>query len=307
MQLLMLNNRPIIVNGFSRGGTTILINLLLSHPDTAMPTGELHAVFKGRTQIFKDNSRKINYKKIFYDLPIRLISRQDIFRRNLYKPRDIPNKIVLKYIDWILYKEKQKALGEFKNRWKDQTTRYTREELIKSRVTLKAFDGLIFTNDIFRKMYPDARFVAIIRNGLALCEGRMRRGHSKEKAANEYNLVCNEILRNLSNPDFLCIKFEDILSEPLKSIQKIYTHCDLDIKKCNYFRLKHRSIISKEGKSILQGDRSKLNWYTVDELKDYFVPEVNQNQIARLKESDLEYLKYKIGPTMEKFNYYLEY
>jgi hypothetical protein len=35
----MLNKKPIIVNGFGRGGTSILMNLLLSHPVVAMPSG----------------------------------------------------------------------------------------------------------------------------------------------------------------------------------------------------------------------------------------------------------------------------
>jgi len=298
----MLNKQPIIVNGFSRGGTNILVNLLLSHPDTAMPTGELHKVFGGETKKF---SRKKIYKTIFYNMPIKLLSRQDIFHRTLYIPRDIPNKIVLKYIDWILFREKQRALKEAHNLWRDPFTHYTKKELAKSRVTPKAFDGLIFTNDIFREMYSDVRFVAVIRNGLALCEGHMRRGQSIEKAASEYNIVCNEILRNISNPDYLVIKFEDILSEPLKVIQKIYSHCDLDIKKCKYFRLQNKSTVSKSGESVLKGDYDKqLVWYTPEEISHHFIPDVNQNQIARLKESEMRYLKDTIGPVMQRLGYF---
>jgi hypothetical protein len=303
VKLHRLNSRPIIVNGFSRGGTGILMNLLLSHPDTAAPSGELQAVFKGGKQEGEENPGRVRYKKFFYDRPIRFLNRQDIFNMHLFEPRDIPNRFVLKYIDWILFHEKLRALGEFKNLWKDPTTLYTKEELAKSRLTFKAFDGLVFTNDIFRIMYPDVRFVAVIRNGFAVCEGHIRRGFTPERAANEYIKTGEEIIRNLSNPDYLCVKFEDILCDPFTVIQKILSHCGLDITKCKYFRLKNKPTISEDGKPVLRGDGSRLVWYTPEELKKHFILDVNQNQISRLTENEISYLDKTIGPVMQKFNY----
>jgi hypothetical protein len=222
----------------------------------------------------------------------------------LYEKRNIPNKFVLKYIDWILYQEKQKALHKYHNLWKDPTTKYSKKELARARVTFKAFDGLIFTNDIFRKIYKDVRFVSVIRNGYAVCEGRMRRGHSLEKTAYEYNKVGNEIARNMSNPDYLCVKFEDMITVPLKTINKIYAHCALDITKCKYFRLKHKPTVTKTGESVLEGDsENRLHWYTPEEIDNHFNTDVDQNQIAKLSKSELIYLKKVIGPTMRKFNY----
>ena len=36
--------------------------------------------------------------------------------------------------------------------------------------------GTVFATDLLAKMYPDATFIALIRNGLAICEGFTRRG-----------------------------------------------------------------------------------------------------------------------------------
>ena len=301
-----LNKQPIIVNGFGRGGTNILMNLLLSHPDTAMPTGELHKVFRGGAM--GEKAARGVFKRIFYNLPIKLMYRHDLFRHpmkiDVFIEPDFSNTKFFKYIDWILYREKQKALHESHNLWKDPTTHYTREDLARARLTVKAHNNLIYLNDIFRSIYKDVRFVAVIRNGFALCEGYMRRGKSVEAAANLYNKIGDQIAQNLSNPDYMCIKFEDIITSPLKAVQKIYSHCGLDPEKCKYFRFQHKSTISKNGKPVLEGNYDRqLVWYAPEDINHHFNTDVNQNQIARLSEIDKRYLENTIKSTMQKFNY----
>jgi hypothetical protein len=44
----MLNRAPIFVNGFQRGGTNILINLIASHRDIGLLSVETHQVFWGK-------------------------------------------------------------------------------------------------------------------------------------------------------------------------------------------------------------------------------------------------------------------
>ena len=44
----MLNRKPIFINGFSSGGTTILTNVLASHPDVCT-VSEIHHLFKGHS------------------------------------------------------------------------------------------------------------------------------------------------------------------------------------------------------------------------------------------------------------------
>ena len=45
----MLNKQPIFINGFQRGGTNIMMNLILSHPHVCkLSHSETHRIFYGR-------------------------------------------------------------------------------------------------------------------------------------------------------------------------------------------------------------------------------------------------------------------
>lgn len=44
----MLNKKPLFINAFARGGSNILMNLLMSHPGVCVSNGETHKVFKGQ-------------------------------------------------------------------------------------------------------------------------------------------------------------------------------------------------------------------------------------------------------------------
>ena len=71
----METETPIFVTGFSRGGTTILMNLLASHPDVCT-VGEIHQIFKGSNVL--DSAWEIISKAITRDLPLMLASGQDL-------------------------------------------------------------------------------------------------------------------------------------------------------------------------------------------------------------------------------------
>src|SRR5690554_6419900 len=101
----MLNKKPVIVNGYGRGGTNILMNLLLSHSDLVMPTGEMNKVIKGGA-LGEGVIKKI-YKKILYDFPLRAMCRGDYFNRFALTERSELSNIAQKYIDYIFWIEKQ--------------------------------------------------------------------------------------------------------------------------------------------------------------------------------------------------------
>lgn len=298
----MLNKKPIIVNGFGRGGTNILMNFILSHPGIVMPSGELNKVFKGGSR--GNGYLRNKYKQCFYDFPLRMFC-GDIFDRFSYTYRKRIPEAAQRYIDFVLWVEKQFASYEGHNKWKDKETLYTKKELRNARLVVKAHNGLVFMDDIFRDMYQDVRFVAIIRNGYAVCEGHMRRGRSIEAAAALYRAAGDEIAKNMSKDDYLMIKFEDILIKPLEAIVRIYNHFDINIDDVTHFRLQHKPVAVKgEKKSVLYGGYDRqLAWFAKDELKDFFKQDVNTVQIARLSVDERKYLQSSIGDTMKKFGY----
>ena len=298
----MLNKQPIIVNGFGRGGTNILMNFLLSHPDVVMPSGELNKVFKGGGM--GDRYLRRRYKKLFYDFPLKIIC-GDIFDRFSYSHRKPIPEIAQKYIDFVLWLEKQFANHEGHNKFKEKDISYTNKELRGARLVVKAHNGLVFMDEIFRGMYKDIRFVAVVRNGYAVCEGRMRRGQSIKEAAVLYKAVGDEIARNSDKEDYLIVQFEDILANPLEVIERIYKHTYLNVNDVSRFRLQHKSVAVKGTKeSVLQGSYDRqLVWFERDDFKSHFNPDVNINQIERLSADDRQYLRDSIGETMIKLGY----
>lgn len=252
----------------------------------------------------EDGFLRRRYKRFFYDFPLRMLC-EDIFDRFSYRHRKSIPEVAQKYIDFVLWLEKQFATHENHNKWKSKDIPYMKKELRAARLVVKAHNGLVFVNDIFRDMYKDIRFIAVVRNGYAVCEGRMRRGWRIEEAARFYKAVGDEIARNSDKDDYLIVQFEEILAKPLEMIAHIYKHFDLNLNECSLFRLQHKPIAAKGTKgSVLYGDYDRqLAWFTRTELKYFFKPDVNTIQIERLSADDRQFLKNSIEETMIKLGY----
>ena len=97
----MLNEKPIFIHANARGGSNMIMNLLLSHPDVCLSNGETHKVFKGTKW---DSVWRKAQKKLLCDWPLRVMAREDIFDPSRLKPRKPASTKVKKYVDSILYK-----------------------------------------------------------------------------------------------------------------------------------------------------------------------------------------------------------
>ena len=78
----MLNHKPIFINGFQRGGTNILVNLIASSHEVALLGGETHEVFYGR-----DSQPFLKWIQRGAALPLILASGQHTFWPYRYYPR----------------------------------------------------------------------------------------------------------------------------------------------------------------------------------------------------------------------------
>ena len=83
----MFNRHPIFINALVRGGSNITMNLLMSHSDVCISSGETHKVFKGTK--WDPLWRKVK-KRILYDFPIRLTAGQDVFGTQCFEERRTP-------------------------------------------------------------------------------------------------------------------------------------------------------------------------------------------------------------------------
>jgi len=310
----LLNQRPIFIVGFARGGSNILLNLLRSHVEVCSPRGETQQVFKG-IRWHREWPWTILAKRARYR-PIRRHEGGDIFDLEDWTPRRPWSADSQRRIDRILYFDKLKARSVNQNRFKSEGVLYSREELAASRLLCKNLNGLILLSPEFARMYPDATFIALIRNGLAICEGHIRRGYAADEIARQYRIGCEQILRDVEElPNYHVFRFEDLMAEPAAAFEAIYRCAGLDPSSVRQIRLEDKPVITGSGERQLIRGHSRLRlfatrfrpkrllWYGVDSFADHFHSAVNSHQIRRLDPQDRDTILRHCGTTLERLNY----
>jgi len=294
----MLNKAPIFVNGFHRGGTNILMNIIASHPDVCMVAGETHEVFYGKST----EPVKKWVHRAFY-IPIWIVARQHIFWPGLLDNRNKIPRYMMHYIDALFYFNK---LTVRENQFKAEGIQYAKAEIGKSRMLTKNGTGTVLATELFSEMYPDATFIALVRNGLALCEGMVRRGYSAEDAGRVYEKICQKMIHDSHHMDnYYVVRFEDMISDPVRFIEEIYGYAGLDISLVAKFRFEAKASTDRDGalSFTVGADYKKMYWFEKEHLKDYFRQDVDENQIAALTTQDQHTFLKQASRSMEHFGY----
>lgn len=301
----MLNKRPIFINAFARGGSNILMNLLLSHPDVCLSDGETHKVFKGTK--WESPTRRWQ-KRVMFELPIRVLTRQNLFGPNSLQPRKPVPESVKKVIDRILYQGRFHAMLATHNLYKFEDVRYTREELANCRLLTKGLNGTVFTVDMFGEMYPDAVFFGLVRNGLAVCEGYVRRGRSAEQTGRIYKTVVQKMLQLEDEmPNYHLIRYEEMVRDPLAVIRRVYELADLDFSQVPKIRLQSKQVTTADGRhELLKGQDRQVFWYAPNDLQNHIRSDVNENQIRKLDVESRRAFLSQAGAAMRELGYATE-
>jgi hypothetical protein len=289
----MLTKKPIFVNGFQRGGTNILVNLISSHHEVAW-IAETHMVFYGDEWDFRP--RKWLDRALY--LPVLATTRQHIFWINKVEDRRPVPQLLRPYIDWRLYDRAQRAPD-----MKDPSKRNGHEP----RPLFKNVNAMTLNTGLFAEMYPQAGFIGLVRNGLALCEGFIRRGWSAERFGKMYRQVCRQMIQDAQErPNYHIIRFEDLIAEPESGIREVYGCLGLDWERVQKYRLQAKKSMDKDGeRRYMFGGATdrEMHWFDLDELPGQFRTDVNANQIARLSPEDRQVCLDHIGEVMETFGY----
>ena len=301
----MLNKRPIFIVGFARGGTNIILNLLRSHPEVCSPRGETDQVFrgKGRFPLIKE-PLTVFLSKWWHYLPVLMWQRQDVFSTRSSKTRREFLPKTAEHIDRVLFHDKLKALGPNQNRYKTENVQYTLEEIKNSRLLGKNLNGLIFLTDRLDEMYPDATFLALVRNGFAVCEGHIRRGAHPARAARLYQEGCQRMIQDAQNMEnYHVFRFEDIIHQPVESLRKIYASAGLE--PVDKIRLETARVITPDGQHehVHGVGKKELVWYDWDDFGRHFRADVNENQINQLDDKQKEIILEHAYEVLEYFSY----
>jgi hypothetical protein len=240
-----------------------------------------------------------------YDIPARILARQDLFNPHCTKKRKPLSEQANRFIDWVLHREKVSARETEQNRFKTEGVEYEDIEVEQARLLAKNVNGIVFMTDAFREMYPDATFFGIVRNGLALCESHLRRGASVEEVGRLFDRVASRMLyyeRVMDN--FQVVHFEDLIRDPVEVLEGAYAFARLDKRCVKKVRLQVKTKTNALGRRVLNAERDRqLIWYDFDELEEYFDPEINDHQIARLRNRDREAFLSVVGETMHRLGY----
>jgi len=295
----MLNRAPIFVNGFSFGGTNMIVNLLASHPDVCWLSGETHEVFYS-----KPRKKADKWIRRFFYLPVQISAGRHVFSRECIDERGQIPKLMMRYIDLLFYIDK---LTTDRNDYKFENVRYNRKEVKKSRFLAKNVNGVVLASRQFAKMYPDATFFSLVRNGLALCEGYVRRGWAAEDAGKMYETVCQQMINDSGTlPNCHLVRFEDLVADPAGFMKKIYGLAGLDAGKVDKVRLQAKRSMNKDGTRSYTFGGSKdreTHWFSMEELAGYVRDDVNQNQIEQLGKQNREIFLRQAKSSMEKLEY----
>ena len=302
----MKNSRPIFLCGFARGGSNIFLNFLLSHPDACSPAHEFQEVFLGDPSIDSLNRRRLN--RYLIAAPLVILARQNFLNMSTLMTRRKFSALCEYLIDskMNLAKSSARSRHESQNKYKSEGLPYTPEEVRQSRIVTKLLNGLVLLTENLASMYPDATFYGLVRDGLAVCEGHVRRGLlSAEDFAVLYKKVGDEMLvcsRNMES--FYLHHFDDVLSDPIGTIRTAYGQADLDISQVAKIRLQSKTFLNKSGVEEQRGDYDRqLLWYSFGEVVNHFQPDIDATQKDRLTKRDRNAFLKIAGDTMERFGY----
>ncbi len=294
----MLNKNPIILNCFSRGGSNILWNILLSHPAVCSPIEET-------LQIFRLDARAPRRA----GLQAAWLTRQRVFfdQWNLRERAPI-SPHAQAFIDETLFHWKLKTLTDEEMRYKSGDALYTRPEVEHARLALKNNNGLLFLDERFHEMYPDATFFALVRDPLPLYESHKRHktpvSRSPEAFAAFYETIACRMLADAKrSPAHHLLRFEDLLRAPAESIRKVYALAGLDASLTPQVRFKAKPHMQADGSHATRFTEGLHYWFSYEDLPKLFEPEVNQYQVSKLAPGELEQLRAFTGGTRALLGY----
>jgi len=294
-------NPPVFLVGFQRGGTNILLNILLSHPKLVAVRGEFHELFLGThiSNPFEKAHRIILTRFLSFSYG------KDFYSLRLEKEPAPFSVMVSNYIKKIMQIEPLKAKTEAQNKYIDHSIMYTKKEILSGYPVCKLMHGHAYLTRNLRNIFPNSRFAALVRDGFALCEGQKRRNIPIEKAAHRYNDVCTKMREDEDRyTNYKIFKFEDLICNTIKSAKDIYFFLGLERKSLDRFRLqsKHVSTPDNSLPDEVREDREVI-WYDRRAVNRHFVVDVNKYQTSNLNAKDISTIKRIAGNNLRYFGY----
>ena len=303
--------RPIVLNAFSRGGSSLVWNVLQSHPNIVSPGVETHQVFLG------ERFGGITRRSVAYDLRHGAVSiapkvehgyryaNAGVWNPSNMTRRALPPRMA-KAADAALAEATREVSLRGKYAERRPGERYTEETFAGTRAALKNINGIVWLAPELAKLYPDATFLALIRNGLALCEARERRESFDDigKFGAVYAQTTAEMMRQADElPNYHVLRFEDLLADPEAFTARLFEIVGEDPAEVDDVRFKMKAHYDADGNYIEPENLGGLSWLPRTGLRAYLKPDSEAAQIERLSGGARDAFLAAAAPAMQSLGY----
>lgn len=282
----MKNHKVIVINGMARGGTNILWNIIQSHPEVCS------TILETSQTLYPPKLKRLR-PFINYILGTRIAS------------SPLGASLLGPWLDNRFYQHKLKNFGDADNGYKYENEAYTEAEVARSVLCLKSVNHDIYLTDVIARIYADSYFIGIIRNGYALCESWMRRGHTPQKTGRLYRHYAEKILTDSQKyPRYRVIKFEDLLKNPFGQAETLFAFAQLEVTNIPQVRLKSKKILHPDGTYTTKyGETNAKYWFSPATIDQILEENISDIQAAALSDADKRAFEKEAGPILDYFNY----
>lgn len=281
-----MTSKAIIINGFARGGTNILWNVMQSHPNICSPICETNEIIE----------KKSRFPKPF----VRLLKRPYSHKLPVVK------HLVRKRLEHC----KLLNANHPDNMYKSETLKYSIAEIKASTICLKGvynpgIDDISYSQ-LLDSIYSPAFHITIIREGFSLCEGWTRRGIQPETTGKLYTSFMKIVARDKEKfVHYALVDFDLLLNHPFEKAEKLFMFCDEKPFALEKLRLKvKRTIDANSRHEARYGQENKKYWFDKNTISEIINPSISNVQASKItdKERNAFYTHAKEGMQLyEKF------
>lgn len=292
----MRNTAPIFLNCYSRGGSNILWNIFLTHPDVCSPIDETLTIFRCDLKA-----------PTLAGLQVALRSRQlRLFDQWRLQPRRPLGPGTQRFIDETFFRCKQRTLHDPEMQYKFENEIYRAHEVDSARLVAKNNNGLAFISDLLLQMYPGASFFALVRDPLALYESHRRRGITNgiQAFSDFYERIAQRMLADAQTiENYHIVRFEDIIADPIEVMQHLYELVALDFSKIRKVRFKAKAHLQPNGSHGTPYTSGKHYWFDFDEVHQILDPDINKRQRNQLPANERAELSERLQTVRQQLGY----
>lgn len=297
----MIGTGPIFILGLQRGGTNQPLNILRSHPSTYWPPGEFHEPFRPR------NLRRegiAGLRKLARYAPVWLaagdVLNLDAPLRKERPLRGFAGAALRRALD-ASCRANHHNISVYKEALRERG--FYRDDTPPDRMVVKVMNYNVGLVPDLLELYPDARFIGIIRDGRGVCEGQMARRSEIEQATALYNQFGEWLIEyETAGLPIRSWRFEDLLQDSWAVSREMYEFAGLDPERTLGVLLqdKHR----------IMGDRDRItgiakhdHFYLFPEMNRHMRADANASSLARLTEVERAEIESRCGAVMRHFGY----